>query len=139
MRHPVSGHLPGGWLMVTIKRRAGIVDYRLCNQTVTLYHWDGKDTVTRQVIENGAFLDFKKVQGVGKTGSTEVNSFLLVIPCNESTVAAGDKVLLGEGPEVATTVEWRKFVPSVVPGLVVVKWVDPKYWNGRMVHVEAGG
>ena len=45
-----------------IKRRAAPVDYRLCNQTVTLYRWDGKDAVTRRVIEKGAFLDFKKVQ-----------------------------------------------------------------------------
>lgn len=125
--------------MVRIKRRAWPVDYRLCNQTVTLYHWDGKDTVTRTVIERGAFLDFKKVQDVSKTGSREVNSFLLVIPCSESPVAVEDKVLLGEGPEIAAAAEWRQFIPSVISGLVVVKWVDPKYWKGRMVHVEAGG
>lgn len=125
--------------MVRLKRRASPVDYRLCNQTVTIYRWDKNETVTRQVIEKGAFLDFKKIQGIGKTGSTEVNSFLLVIPCSESPVAADDKVLLGDGPEITTTDEWRKLVPAVVPGLVVVKWVDPKYWKGRMVHVEAGG
>lgn len=122
-----------------LKRRTAPVDYRLCNQTVTLYHWDGVATVTRKVIEKGAFLDFKKVQGVSKTGSTEVNSFLLVIPCSEIPVAVGDKVLLGEGPEMAGTAEWRKSVPSASAGLVVVKWVDPKYWNGHLVHVEAGG
>ena len=37
--------------MVPLKRRDGPLDYRLCNQTVTLYHWDGQDTVTRTVIE----------------------------------------------------------------------------------------
>lgn len=26
-----------------------------------------------------------------------------------------------------------------LPGLVVVKYVDPKYWGGKLVHVEAGG
>jgi len=30
-------------------------------------------------------------------------------------------------------------IPVKVPGLVVVKYVDPKYWNGKLVHVEAGG
>lgn len=125
--------------MIRVKHRASPVDYQLCNQTVTVYHWDKKETVIRKVIEKGAFLDFKKVQGVGKTGSTEVNSFLLVIPCSESPVAADDKVLLGEGPEITTREDWARFIPSNTPGLVVVKWVDPKYWKGRMVHVEAGG
>lgn len=122
-----------------IRRRESPFDYRLCNQTVTIYHWDGKDTVTRKVIEKGAFLDFKKVQGISKTGSREVNSFLLVIPCEENPVSVGDKVFHGEGPEINTTAEWRKFIPSTVPGLIVVEYVDPKYWKDRLVHVEAGG
>lgn len=123
-----------------IKRRSAPVDYRLCNQTVTLYHWDGKETVTRRVIEKGAFLDFKKVQSVSKLGSAEKNGFLLVIPCSdEIPVAVGDKVFHGEGPEISTAAEWRKFHPSTVPGLVVVEYVDPKYWKDRLVHVEAGG
>ena len=125
--------------MVPLKRRDGPLDYRLCNQTVTLYHWDGQDTVTRRVIEKGAFLDFKKVQDVSKTGSSEVNRFLLVIPCSESPVAVGDKVLLGAGPELSSRADWAGFIPAKVPGLVVVKYVDPKYWKGRMAHVEAGG
>ena len=115
------------------------VDYGLCNQTVTLYHWDGKNEVTRRVIEKGAFLDFKKVQDVNKTGSTEVNGFLLVIPCEEVPVAVGDKVLHGEGPKIASREDWAGLIPSRVPRLVVVKWVDPKYWKDRLVHVEAGG
>ena len=125
--------------MVRVRRRRGPVDYRLCGQTVTLYHWDGRETVTRRVIEKGAFLDFKKVQDVSKTGSREVNGFLLVIPCDQSPVEVGDKVLQGVGPEVSTVEAWRSFIPATVPGLVVVKYVDPKYWRGRMVHVEAGG
>lgn len=125
--------------MVRVRRRESPADYRLCDQTVTLYHWDGKDTVTRRVIEKGAFLDFKKVQDLSKTGSREVNSFLLVIPCAESPVSVGDKVLLGVGPEVAGVEGWRSFIPPAVPGLAVVRYVDPKYWKGRMVHVEAGG
>lgn len=125
--------------MVRLKRRDGPVDYRLCDQTVTLYHWDGGDTVTRSVIEKGAFLDFKKVQDVSKTGSREVNSFLLVIPCSEVPVQVGDKVLHGEGPEIVGRAGWAASIPSKVPGLAVVKYVDPKYWDDRLVHVEAGG
>lgn len=125
--------------MVTIKRRTAPVDYRLCNQTVTIYHWDGKDTYTRNVIKEGAFLDFKKTQNVDKTGSKEANSFLLVIPGATVPIVVGDKVILGEGPEVADRDAWAAFIPAKVPGLVVVKYVDPKCWNGQVVHTEAGG
>lgn len=124
--------------MVHIKRRKSPVDYRLCNQTVTVYHWDGKDAYTRAVHDN-AFLDFEKTQNVDKTGSTEANSFLLVIPGPSVPVAVGDKVLLGNGPEVATREAWAALIPAKVPGLVVVKWVDQKYWHGSVVHTEAGG
>ena len=124
--------------MFNIKRRLCPVDYSLCDQTVTVYHWDKKDTYIRKVIAN-AFLDFKKTQNVDKTGSSEVNSFLLVIPGSEVPVAVGDKVILGEGPEVADRAAWSAFIPSKVEGLVVVKYVDPKYWRGSVVHTEAGG
>lgn len=122
-----------------IKRRGSPVDYRLCSQTVTLYHREEGGEIVRRVIREGAFLDFKKVQDVSKTGSTEVNGFLLVIPCSEVPVAVGDKVLHGEGPVIASREEWAGFIPAKVQGLVVVRWVDPKYWKDRLVHVEAGG
>ena len=113
------------------------VDYSKCCQTVTVYHKDG-ETYTQAVFDR-AFLDFRKTQNVDKTGSKEANSFLLVIPCDSQPVFVGDKVLLGEGPEVATREAWAALIPSKVPGLVIVQYVDPKYWRGRMVHVEAGG
>jgi len=124
--------------MVAVKRRRSPVDYRLCNQTVTVYHWDKKETFTRTVFHR-AFLDFRKTQNVDKTGSQEVNSFLLVIPCETQAVFVGDKVMLGEGPEINTAAAWRGFIPSEVPGLVIVKYVDPKYWGDQLIHVEAGG
>lgn len=123
--------------MLNIKRRACPVDYRLCNQTVTVYHKDG-DTYTRTVYEQ-AFLDFKKTQTVDKTGSKEANSFLLVIPGDTQAVFVGDKVMMGAGPEIRTRDEWASFIPSKVPGLVVVSYADPKYWNGQIIHTEAGG
>lgn len=113
------------------------VDYRLCNQTVTVYHKDG-DTYARTIYER-AFLDFRKTQTVDKTGSKEANSFLLVIPGDTQAVFVGDKVLLGAGPEIGTREAWAAFIPSKVPGMVVVSYVDPKYWNGKIVHTEAGG
>lgn len=120
-----------------MRKPACPVDYRLCNQTVTVYHKDG-DKYTRTVYDR-AFLDFRKTLTTDKTGSKESNSFLLVIPGDSQTVFVGDKVLLGEGPEITTAKEWTAFVPVKVPGLVVVDYVDPKYWNGEIVHTEAGG
>ncbi len=122
--------------VLNLRRRKCPLDYRLCNQTVTVYHRDG-DKVTRTVYDN-AFLDFKKTENVDKTGSKEVNSFLLVIPCSEACVHPEDKVLLGTGEEITAT-QWPSFISVKVPGLVVVKYVDPKYWGGKLIHVEAGG
>lgn len=113
------------------------VSYDLCDQTVTVYHTDGK-IYTRKVI-HGAYLDYRKTQNVTKTGNTEANGFLLVIPGDTVPVSVGDKVMMGEGPEVTTREQWAALIPSRVPGLVVVQYVDPKYWRGQIVHTEAGG
>lgn len=123
--------------MLSVRKRPP-VDYSKCDQTVTVYHWDGKETYTRTIHER-TFLDFRKNQTVDKTGSKEANAFLLVIPCAVQGVFVGDKVLLGVGPEVSTREAWAALIPAKVPGLVIVKYVDPKYWKGRMVHLEAGG
>ena len=113
------------------------VDYKLCNQTVTVYHKDG-DTYSRTVYER-AFLDFKKTQSVDSTGSKEANSFLLVIPGDTQSVFVGDKVFRGIGPEIVDSKAWTRFIPSTVDGLVVVSYADPKEWSGKIVHTEAGG
>ena len=119
-------------------RKSCPLDYsKLCNQTVTIYHKDG-DKFT-QATYNNAFLDFRKNQTVDKTGSKEANSFLLVLPGAVQAVFVGDKVLLGIGPEVASREAWAALVPVKVPGLVVVDYVDVKYWRGQIVHTEAGG
>ncbi len=124
--------------MLWLKKPASPVDYSLCNQTVTIYHWDQKDIYTTTIIEN-AFFEHKKTQNVDKTGRHEASSFLLVIPGAAVPVAVGDKVLVGMGEEISTRAAWADLIPAKVPGLVVVKWVDPKYWRGAMVHTEAGG
>lgn len=124
--------------MMLLRRNTTPIDYsKLCNQTVTVYHKDG-DKFTQAIYEN-AFLDFRKNLTVDKTGSRESNSFLLVLPNAVQAVFVGDKVLLGEGPEITTREAWADLIPTKVPGLVVVSYVDPKYWNGQLVHTEAGG
>lgn len=113
------------------------VDYRMCNQTVTVYRI--KDGKYIRTVYNKAFLDHKKTKTVDNTGSKEANSFLLVIPGTEQCVFVGDKVYDGVGPEIADRDAWAKFIPANVPGLVVVSYADPKKWNGQIVHTEAGG
>ena len=142
------------------------VDYSLCDQVVTLYHAgfgpDGRGFACARVVFKGAFLDWKKAQAVDKTGSRETNSFLLVLPsgwddrprwappeefdaldeagrAGRFTLAPGDKVLLGEGPQVDTREAWAALRPAGASGVVVVKDVDPKYWRGSVCHVEGGG
>lgn len=123
--------------MMLMRQNTCPVNYSLCNQIVTVYHKDG-DKYTRTVYDR-AFLDFRKTLTTDKTGSKESNSFLLVIPGDTQAVFVGDKVMLGEGPEIIAREDWAAFVPVKVPGLVVVNYVDPKYWNGQLVHTEAGG
>ena len=52
-------------------------------------------------------------------------------------LAAGDRVLLGEGGDV-TWDEWSRFVPVEVDGLGVITYVLPLYLRGGLHHVEAG-
>ena len=92
-----------------------------------------------RTVFNRAYLDHKKTQTVDKTGNKEANSFLLVIPGATQAVFPGDKVLIGIGPEVTTREAWAAMVPATTPGLVVVSYADSKFWNGQMVHTEAGG
>lgn len=130
--------------MLSVQRRARVPDYSLCNQTVTLYRADMRQkTVTRAVLR-GASYNARRNHNVEKTGSTAANSFLLVIPQSTArygedyTLGVEDKVLLGEGPQVSYE-EWATFLPSHHAGLCAVKYIDVKYWQGAVCHVEAGG
>lgn len=125
-------------MMLSVRKSTCPLDYSLCNQIVTVYHKNETGSYTRTEFKN-AFLDFKKTQNVDKTGSRESNTFLLVIPCASQCVFVGDKIISGSGPEIDSADGWAALIPAKVPGLVVVRYVDPKYWNGRICHVEAGG
>ena len=118
--------------------RENPVDYRLCNQTVTVYHRNGDGDYSTQVFDN-AFFDWKKTQNVDRTGAREANGFLLVIPCSVNPLHVGDKVLRGAGAAITTREAWAALIPSKIPGLGVIQSVDEKYWRDRLVHVEAGG
>lgn len=125
-----------------VRKTTGPLNYSMCNQTVTTYRkMEENGNVTyRRTVHKKAFLDFKKTVSVDKLGATEATSFLLVIPGSEQAVYPGDKVILGDGPEIPSGEFWSKeFIPAKVNGLCVVKHADPKYWNGKIVHTEAGG
>ena len=138
-------------------RRTPPVDYRLCNQTVTLYHLEEQNPFSCvRTVFRGAFFDAKRVAAVDKTGNRETNGFLLILPSGwggrpvwsafgedgwegRFVLAPGDKVFLGEGPQIQDRAGWAAFLPARVNGLVVVRDIDVKYWDGAVCHVEAGG
>ena len=138
-------------------RKGPPVDYRLCNQTVTLYHLERQEPFSCiRTVFQGAFFDAKKVAAVDNTGMRETNGFLLVLPSGWGgrpvwsapgedrregcfALAPGDKVFLGEGPQISDRAEWSAFLPARVNGLVVVRDVDVKYWENAVCHIEAGG
>lgn len=126
--------------MVKFKKPESPLNYSFCNQTVTVYRAALKEDgfECRKAVYENAFLDFKKVVSVNKTGSKEVNSFLLIIKGN-TDLKPKDKVLLGLGEDILTREEWAKFTPSIRAGLVVIETVDPKYYRGNICHVEASG
>lgn len=126
--------------MTALGAMAPINGYGLCRQPVTVYHEDG-GAVTRTVFPQ-AYLEYERAGETGRTGSTGTSGFLLVVPGCEPACQVGDKVMAGEGPEVPDEGQaawWRALIPSKVPGLAVVRRVAPRYWNGEMVHTEAGG
>jgi hypothetical protein len=139
--------------MLRVQNQGVPLDYSKCDQTVTVYHQeDGTGKIYRIVIEAGAFLEKKKSHSLDKTGATETNGFLLVIPQSNCqyvepsefvgaagtyTLAPQDKVQRGVGPALSTPAEWVAHVPAKVDNLVVVKEVAPKYWQGQICHVEA--
>lgn len=114
--------------------------YDLCSDTVTVYHCEG-GAVTRTVYES-AYLEMRRTGGVERTGGEGAGGFLLVVPRVAPACSVGDKVMLGEGPEVPAgdaAAWWRSFVPGKVDGLAVVRTVEVKRFGGRAVHTEAGG
>lgn len=113
-------------------RPASPVDYRLCDQTVTVYHKEGSGV--RRTVCPRAFFERKLQRTVDAGGERQENTFLLVIPGEKQQVFVGDKVLRGIGEEVT---DWASLIPARVPELVCVKSVAVRYWQGKPVHTEA--
>ena len=116
----------------------------LYGQTVTVYHpVAAKKRVDRFVLHE-VFCQLGSREAPDAAGAKRGAAMLLVVPETERTrfgtgykLAAGDRVLLGDGPEVAWA-DWGGFVPAEVDGLGVITYVLPLYLRGGLHHVEAG-
>jgi hypothetical protein len=116
-----------------------LIDYSLCKQSVTVYHFENNE-VTSTYFPIAKF-EFTETQKVDKVGSSEEDTFLLVIPGNAIACSVGDKVLLGQGeqPSGDHAAFWRSLIPAKVDNLGVVRKVHACYWNGEICHTEARG
>ena len=107
------------------------LDYGLCCMTVTVYHREG---LTRHVLRN-AHYECTDLQDHAAGVSDRGRGFLLVVP-GAAELQVGDKVVLGEGPEV---IAWEALNTAEVPTLGVVESVKPRYFRGVLCHTEARG
>lgn len=108
--------------------------YRLCDQTVTVYHREG---LTRQVYRNA----FYNHAALGDTvagavvGNTE---FLLILP-GDADIAPGDKILPGEGPQVRSAEEFGALTYHRCPGMGLAARVRKRCLGGKVWHTEVSG
>ena len=105
-----------------------MIVYPLCDRTVTLYRNTG-EKVERQVLE-GCFYRYEDIL----SGEQFARKFVLIHPGAEE-IRPGDRVYDGIGPE---QVVWAEFLPITLPGLAEVSYAAPWYWEGKVVHWEAG-
>lgn len=113
----------------------GLLDYSLCDRTVTIYRRQGEQ-VLRQVVD-GCFFSWQIEQVVDTQGCRRETTCLLVMPGDTQRVFAGDRVFDGVGPEIEMK-DWAAFIPVKVAGLAEIGYVKPYYWDGALCHVEAG-
>ena len=114
--------------------------YPHCDRTVTVYHTVLNPFSCRRTVLQGVYYE------------TRSSEYLLIIPQKTAArvmpgeaddvagtyvLMAGDRVVAGVGPEIATREEWSKLLPNVYD-VVTVNWVEQKFWHGEPCHVEAG-
>ena len=116
----------------------------LWGQTVTVYHPVAvKKNVERYILRD-VFCQIGSREVPDAAGAKAGAAMLLVVPQTDAVrygteykLAAGDRVMLGEGPEIAWA-DWPGFVPAEVEGLGAITYVLPLYLRGALHHVEAG-
>ena len=103
-------------------------DYSLCDQIVTVYRKG-----IRQVV-SGVCLQTKVSTTQKSYGKSLEKTFRLIIP-GDFPLQPGDRIYAGVGPE---NVDWKTFVPALVPQLYECAFAKPCCWDGRVTHWEAG-
>lgn len=109
-----------------------ILDYSLCDQTVTIYRKKGED-VTRQILGN-CYFSGQHNTPTETYGKSQEKKFRLIIP-GDTPILCGDRIYEGIGP---AEVEWETFVPAAVPALYEVRFAKPCHFMGEITHWEAG-
>ena len=116
---------------------------KLYGDTVTLYHPDAKSERVVRTVLCGVFYQQGRRELPDANGTKQGAALLLVVPEStakfgtEYTLLPGDRLWLGEGPEVAWA-DWPGFVPAAFDAVGIVRYVLPMRLRGRLHHVEAG-
>ena len=108
------------------------LDYSLCDETVTVYRRN-EGRIRRQVADNARLIR-QTATSTENYGKSMDKKFLLIIP-GDFPLQPGDRVFAGIGPEM---VDWENFVPAAVKELYEISFAKPCYWDGEVVHWEAG-
>lgn len=135
-------------------------DYRFCKGTVTLYHrLPGKTFAAERKVYKGAFLDLSENRKETESGTEYELDFLLLLPSGVKgrpvyeeprvydalsqeerkgrfTLAPGDKISRGEGPQITTAAQWAAFTGK--QGGALVKETAERFMGDAVLHLEAG-
>lgn len=110
------------------------MDYSFCKDRVTVYHYT-KEGIVRTVYPH-AYLQIQDKLMESSHGPELERAFLLVIP-GKATLSPGDRVYLGEGPEMSMK-RWGDFIPANTDLLCQIQYVQPYFYMGSICHTEAG-
>lgn len=135
-------------------------DYRFCTRTVTLYHrLPGKTFAAERKVYKGAFLDWSVNRKEAESGTEYEVDFLMLLPSGirgrllyeepevydalteeerkgRFTLAPGDKLARGEGPQITSAAQWAAFTGK--QGGALVKETAERWMGGEVLHLEAG-
>lgn len=136
----------------------------LFDQTVTVYHptFVPQFSCRRQVL-TGVSYQWSRTSSLGTLGKSRTGRALMgeslggegclriycrgrtfqswEAPAGENTfsLALGDKILPGEGPEILTRDQWDALVPALAEGVTAVRRITPYQLGSRLILVEGKG
>ncbi len=102
------------------------LDYSLCQDRVTVYR---RESLTRRVL-HGVHWELTQSRSIDTGRESHTPGFLLIVP-GGCDLQLGDRIALGEGPEIAA---WAD-----TAGYPTVGAVKHCRFRGRLCHTEARG